>query len=302
MTEEDRERVLAIEKLRALIEAGVGKKSLMSEFELEAEEQKQALGQRLMDEKIAALKPENGRPKPCPLCGKSSKRRAKEVARTFRSMSGEHTFKRDYYYCERCTKGFYPRDAFLGLPETGAETIELERRMADFAINDTYDLASERWNMHYPLKTSANQFRQVVKRLGEKMERAAKNPTLMHATIKPPQSQATQTLYVMNDGGMVPMRSEWRECKLAIVFRSEKHVKGDSVLRGKISDARYIAVLGEQPEFQAELQQSLFIEEAMKAHRVVWVADGAKGNWNLASGGCQEFGVRPEWRVEPLGA
>ncbi len=46
MTEEDRERVLAIERLRA----GVGKKCLMS----------------LMDEKIAALKPEDGRPKSCP--------------------------------------------------------------------------------------------------------------------------------------------------------------------------------------------------------------------------------------------
>ena len=152
MTEEDRERVLAIEKLRAIIEEGVGKKCLMSQFELEAEEQKRVLGQRLMDEKIAALKPEDGRPKSCPRCGKSAKRRATAVERTFRSMSGEHAFRRDYYYCERCSKGFYPRDAFLGLPEHGAETIELERRMADFAINDAYEVTSERWNFHYLLK------------------------------------------------------------------------------------------------------------------------------------------------------
>lgn len=283
MTEEDRERVLAIEKLRALIEEGVGKKCLMSQFELEAEEQKRALGQRVLDEKIATLEPENGRPKPCLFCGKSSKRRAAAVERTFRSMSGEHTFHRDYYYCERCSKGFYPRDAFLGLPEHGAETIELERRLADFAINDTYDVASERWNFHYPLKTSANQFRQVIKRLGAKLEAAAENPTLMHAAMKPPDAKATETLYVMNDGGMVPMRGEWRECKLAVVFRDDGHVKGDANLRGKIDDARYVAVLGEQAEFQPELQQALFVEEAMKARRVVWVADGAKGNWNLAS-------------------
>jgi len=38
--EEDRERVLAIEKLRAIIEEGVSKKCLMSQFELEAEELK----------------------------------------------------------------------------------------------------------------------------------------------------------------------------------------------------------------------------------------------------------------------
>ena len=255
----------------------------MSQFELEAEEQKRALGQRLMDEKIAALKPEDGRPKPCPRCGKSSKRRATAVERTFRSMSGVHTFRRDYYYCETCSKGFYPRDAFLGLPENGAETIELERRMADFGVNDTYDVASERWNFHYPLKTSANQFRQVIKRLGAKLEAASQNPTLMHAAIKPPEAKATETLYIMNDGGMVPMRGEWRECKLVVVFRDERHVKGDAHIRGRIDDGCYVAVLGEQAEFQADLQQALFVEEALKASRVVWVADGAKGNWNLAS-------------------
>lgn len=159
----------------------MGQTCLMSQFELEAEEAKRALGQRVMDEKIAALKPEDGRPKPCPCCGKSSKRRATGVERTFRSMSGEHTFRRDYCYCERCSKGFYPRDAFLGLPEHGAETIELERRPADFAIDDTNDAASERWNFHYPLRTSANQFRQVIKRLGAKLDAALTNPARMHA-------------------------------------------------------------------------------------------------------------------------
>ena len=77
-----------------------------------------------------------------------------------------------------------------------------------------------------------------MKRLGEKLEAAAENPTLMHAAIKPPEAKATQTLYVMNDGGMVPMRSEWRECKLAVLFRDDRHVKvmptyeGDSTTGG----------------------------------------------------------------------
>ena len=86
MTEEDRQRVLAVEKMRALIEEGVNKKCLLSEMELEVEEQKRALGQRAMDEKLASLKPEDGRPKGCPRCGKSSKRRAVAVERTFRSF------------------------------------------------------------------------------------------------------------------------------------------------------------------------------------------------------------------------
>jgi hypothetical protein len=146
MTEEEREKVLAVKKLRAVIEEGLSKKCLLSQMELEIEDQKRALGQQAMDAKLEALKPEDGRPKSCPLGGRSSKRRAVAVDRTFRSLNGEHTFKRDYYYCETCSKGFYPRDAFIGLPEHGAETIELERRMADFAVNEPYDIASERWN------------------------------------------------------------------------------------------------------------------------------------------------------------
>lgn len=283
MTEEERENVLAVEKLRAVIEEGLSKKCLLSQMELEVEEQKRALGQRAMDEKLASLKPEDGRPKSCPRCGKSSRRRAAAVERTFRSLSGEHTFKRDYYYCEQCSKGFYPRDAFIGLPEHGAETIELERRMADFAVNDAYDVASERWNFHYPLQTSANQFRQVIKRLGERLDEANQNPTLLHATIKPPEGTATQTLYAMNDGGMVPMRGVWQECKLGVLFRDDEPLSEDGPRRGKTDDARYVAVLGGQDEFRAELQQALFVEERVPAKRIAWVADGAPGNWNLAS-------------------
>ncbi len=283
MTEEEREKVLAVKKLRAVIEKGLSQKCLLSQMELEVEEQKRALGQKAMDEKLASLKPEDGRAKSCPRCGKSAKRRGTSVERTFRSLSGEHTFKRDYYYCDVCLKGFYPRDAFLGLPEQGAETIELERRMADFGVNDAYEVASQRWNFHYPLKTSANQFRQVIKRLGEKMEEAQKNPSLLHATIKPPEEVATKTLYIMNDGGMVPMRGEWKECKLGVLFRDDKHVKSTPTLRGQISESRYVAVLGDQEEFRDELQQALFVENAVRAGRIVWVADGALGNWNLAS-------------------
>lgn len=283
MTEEDRQRVLAVEKMRALIEEGVNKKCLLSEMELEVEEQKRALGQRAMDEKLASLKPEDGRPKGCPRCGKSSKRRAVAVERTFRSLSGEHTFKRDYYYCERCTRGFYPRDEFIGLPEHGTETMELERRMADFAVNDSYEEASARWNFHYPLKTSANQFRQVVKRLGQRLDYANENPTLLHATIKPPPSTSTETLYVMNDGGMVPMRGAWQECKLGVLFRDDEPLSEQGPRRGKTEDGRYVAVLGNQDEFRAELQQALFAETRVRPKRIAWVADGLPGNWNLAS-------------------
>ena len=86
-------------------------------------------------------------------------------------MWGTHTFTRDYHYCEACKEGFYPRDEFIGLPKEGAFTEEVESRLADFAVNDSYAEAETRWRFHYKhLPLSQNQFRQVAKRLGKQVE------------------------------------------------------------------------------------------------------------------------------------
>src|SRR5579859_4125942 len=110
MTEEEKERKAKIEAYAELIERGVKQRSLLSTMELDTEDAKRQMGQRLMDEKLAALATENGRGRPCPKCGKTVPVRSKNVQRTFKSLSGTHTFSRNYHYCERCKSGFYPRD------------------------------------------------------------------------------------------------------------------------------------------------------------------------------------------------
>jgi hypothetical protein len=44
-----------------------------------------------------------------------------------------------------------------------------------------------------------------------------------------------------------------------------------------------VGVLGNQKEFSSALDIALRMERALKAKNVVWVGDGAKGNWHLAS-------------------
>jgi hypothetical protein len=63
MTEEEKQRKAEIEALVRLVEEGMSKKGLLSEMELSTEAAKQELGQRLMDEKLKAQPPEDGRPK-----------------------------------------------------------------------------------------------------------------------------------------------------------------------------------------------------------------------------------------------
>lgn len=254
--------------------------SPLSQMERSIELMKQQVGQVEMDKRLAALPPQNDRAKPCPLCGKSARIRTRLVPRTFQSLSGTHTFARHYHYCEVCRAGFYPLDEFLGLPKDGALSEDLEMRVADFAVNDAYEVAEERWNVHYPWKVSANQFRQVAKRLGHQVEAA--NGIVLQGALLAPQVTAAQTLYAMNDGGMVPMRGKWSEVKVGVLFREENYLSHRVTNRGALSRARYVAVLGGQDEFRETFQTALQVENAVTARRVVWLADGAPGNWNIA--------------------
>lgn len=283
MTEEEKARRARLEAFNKLIEEGVGRKSLLSQIELSAEEEKRQLGQRLVDEKLAALAPEDGEPKPCPRCGKLTRVRARGVPRTFKSLSGTHTFQRNTHYCETCREGFAPRDEELGLSKDSAVSTEVAKRLSDFFMNDPFHTAEKRWPLHYPhLPVSANQFRQDAERLGEAMEASAVG--VLESALKPPGLVAAHVLYVQNDGALVSMQSgEWKEVKSAVLFESGRHARGTDASRGVISQARYVSVLGGQDAFKTALKAALQIENAVRAASVVWIADGAKGNWALAS-------------------
>lgn len=64
-------------------------------------------------------------------------------------MAGRVTLKRNYHYCETCQLGFYPLDRALELPEESELTVELEKRVLDFALNDVYGECAARWRVHY---------------------------------------------------------------------------------------------------------------------------------------------------------
>lgn len=282
MTKPKRPHELSLQKLAELARAGVAEKPLLSRMELRIEDVKRKLGQEQMDRELAALPPENDKPKACPKCGERVRVRARSMPRTFQSLSGTHTIRRHYHYCDDCKEGFYPLDYLLGLPKEGELSEEVEMRAADFAVNDVYELAERRWNLHYPNRVSANQFRQVAKRLGRMVEEASS--VVVHGALLPPEAESAQTLYVMNDGGMVPMRDrKWNEVKVGVMFRAENHLSSRNAPRGALTRARYTAVLGEQEAFKNELAAAYSVENGISAACVIWLADGALGNWNLAS-------------------
>lgn len=240
-----------------------------------------SIKQSVLSTCFESLPDEDGKAKACPRCGRKIRVRRYTVKREVQTLSGKLTIKRNYHYCEHCKHGFYPRDRELGLPDEGDISFGLEKRILDFGINDTYAQAAERWLVHYGFAISENLIRRVVHRVGERVEKC--DERYLQHMLMPPESKASKLILVQTDGGMLPTRNGWKEAKMAVVMRTENHHRGNRDSRGIVTRARYVGVLGEQEEFAKSLERTLIVERAAKAHRTVWLADGALGNWRLAS-------------------
>lgn len=255
----------------------------MDDIEDAVEAQKDRHGQPVIAAMLARLKPEKPTAKRCPWCGRRVPVKALKRPRTVQSLAGPVTFERNYHYCQHCRRGFYPLDIDLGLPREGELTSRLEKCVLDFAINDSYEHGAQRWSEHYRFSISANLLRRVADRVGRRLD-SCDEAALAHE-LKDPAPDRPELVIVQNDGGMVPMRGKepWREVKLGVICRGDHYLSHQRGRRGMISQARYVGVLGPQEEFRKSLDTALRMERALKAETVVWVGDGAKGNWRLAS-------------------
>ncbi len=257
-----------------------GGKLKLSEMELAAESSKFQFGRESLEAMIEVLPPETDEAKPCPKCGKPISVRARRRERQVLTLSGPITFVRNYHYCEHCEEGFYPRDAELGLPEEGDVSEEMSKRILDLGVNDTFAAAAERFSIHYPQEISENLVRRVVDRVGRMCEHA--DPLLLQESSMPTQEPAS-FLVVATDGSMLQTREDaWREAKVAVVARGENHVTTGVGKRPGVLHARYVAVLESREKYIAKLKAALAAERADEVTKVVWLADGASGNWTLA--------------------
>lgn len=256
----------------------------LDEIERLADGVRHSVGEETLASVVAALPVEGASPKPCPKCGAAIAVKARNRVRHVLTIAGELRLARNYHYCERCEHGFYPRDQELNLPETGELSAEMERRVLDFGVNDTFASAAERWSIHYPLSISPNLVRRVVDRVGLRMQQASSELSLQEAALETPKG-LPRLLVVATDGSMLLTREEsWKEAKVAVVARSDASTQ--AAQNQDFSHARYVAVLGGQQEFGDSLSAALAAERADEASKVVWLGDGAKENWTLAKKCC----------------
>jgi hypothetical protein len=217
--------------------------------------------------------------RPCPRCGKPCSVRRQDCRRTMRSHAGEHELTRRYHYCGKCRQGFFPLDAELGLPAEGELTPKMERRVLDLGLNAPFEESAERWGIHHAGTISENLVRHVVSRAGAQL---LATPLPESDAFGPRAHTAPELVIAESDGSMVPTRGTdaWREIKLCSIYRQEHH--GNVGSRGMISQARYVAEMGDMTKLRAATTEALERERAWEARRAAWLGDGAPCNWTLA--------------------
>src|SRR5690242_2392355 len=180
-------------------------------------------------------------------------------------------------------------------PGGGEVTKEVERRILDFGVSDTFNEAAQRWEVHYGWTISENLVRRVVERVGRKQEEC--EPEVLQEELQPVPRQAPALVVLGTDGSMIPTRGEdsWREAKVAVVSRKEvveAGREGPSVRE----QARYVAVVGTPEELKGELAAALKAHGANEARRVVCLGDGAAWVWKLAEQLCPQAIQVLDWR------
>ena len=254
----------------------------MTAMELAFEQDGATLREKAMATRLQAKsEAEDSKSKRCPKCGGLARVKAKKRARTLQTLCGQHTYRRNYHYCEACGSGWYPLDEELGISKEGDLTFEVEKRILDLGVTDVFENAANRWSVHYSFPISENLVRRVVDRAGKALEGAA--PLAIQQELLPSSTDAAASvLIVALDGSMLPIRGEepWKEAKVGVVARAEPAKAGDTRLR--LHSRRYTAVVGGPSDLKNDLAAALQADRALESPHSIWLGDGAPWIWNLA--------------------
>jgi len=263
------------------------------------------LGGMLLKQEIdrRARQPESWRK--CPCCGyklESKGFQKRQILTLFGLIKWERRIGRCSNRCHGSQE--VPLDARLGLHPYQQVSEEIRWMSCMLSIFVPFETASQLFQKIMGIKISPNTLWRWTQELGKRIKRhldaelqALKNGKFPELEVLTNELE-NAPLIVSADGVMVPMRpapssaagkTEWREVKVGILARYVKRItrKGKEVFQ--LQQRRLVAVLGNIEIFSPMLRLEALRQGILKAEKVLWICDGAKGFW----------GIFEEWRKLP---
>lgn len=233
----------------------------------------------------------------CPKCGKALQSKG-FLKRQLRTMIGEVCWRRRGLRCPAgCPIGqIAPLDAALGLTPHQETSVGVQHLACLLAIFVPFETAARLLEQLTWVKVSPSAIWGWVQGVGQRaMERLQRELAQLAAGQTPPPetmaaATAAQPLLIGADGVMVPFRPNggspkgrtvWREVKVAILARLERHLtrRGEEVFR--LGHRRLVAVLGDIDALSARLWLEALRQGVLATKVVAWVSDGGRGLWRV---------------------
>ena len=234
---------------------------------------------------------------PCS-CGRAA-RFAGRHPKTFETALGPVTIERAYYHCRPCGRGWFPRDAALGMAGTSLSPA-VTRMTGSAAAVARFAAASDLLDELAAVRVNAKRVERLAEALGREVAVAER------AAVCAPEPPAAPTMYLGVDGTGVPMRTSevegrpgkhsdgsasTREAKLVVIWTAEQFDKdglpvcdeGSVTYSAAIDSAASRGTDATPAAFTLRLRREAERRGFPDAARRVVLGDGAKWIWCAAT-------------------
>lgn len=230
-------------------------------------------------------------------CGESARYKG-EQERQQETTVGTFRYRRGYWYCEKCARGWYPLDEALGV--TGGQfSPKLEQAISLLGAGFPYRTAAQVLDTLLGVRVSAGSVERVVKRRGSVLEAHYQEVEagLMGgdegAVSAPKAKRVGKGPWVVElDAAKALFRDGWHEVKVGVVCLAESREGKSGLVKAVqpsyLSRVRNMEGAGERLYAEA-------VRRGVRPERdtVVCLADGAVVNWS-------QFELHFPHRVEVL--
>ena len=234
----------------------------------------------------------------CPKCSALVRYRDTDM-RDWTTIHGVRTIWRRRYYCGECQGGFAPRDAELKLDAGKLSYALRERCCVTAALVDSFETAQKMVAGGTGVHVGETTIARIAITVGKSLATAEKDQAAKRRRGgRMPVKRKPQRLYVSVDGILAPVRQAWKrdgsqgklvceykECKTAVIYETDQKVdpKTGVLMDRKPIYRDYTASFDQSEKFGQRVATLAQRAGASYAKQVIFLADGQKYNWTIAS-------------------